>query len=177
MMPRQLFSETELAEVNNAVLLAEEMVCNYYKMSANQWLRHRYDVKTQAELADEEIVSGPYAQIVRYAGRRQGSSLGSLTFDFYKICLQDEAILKTIRKNPEVAAFPFLLYLIVHELIHIVRFAKFYQQFNAPAEERQKEEEMVHDITRTILRSHDIAGMPEVLAVCFGQAQVTDSIC
>ncbi len=164
----KLFSESELAEVNNAVSLAEEMVCNYYKMSANQWLRHRYDVKTRAELSAEEVVDGPYAQIVRYACQKEGSSLGSLTFDFYKICLQDPAVLATVRQHPGVALFPFLVYLIVHELIHIVRFAKFYQQFEARPEERRQEEATVHQITREVLGRHDIRGIQAVLSQCFG---------
>ncbi len=159
----RLFNKAELAVVNNVVSLAEDLVCNHYKMSANQWLRHRYDVKSQKDLVPEELVDGPFAQIVRYSCSREGSPLGSSTYDFYKICLQDKAILKTVKEKPELSLFPFVLYIVVHELIHIVRFAKFYQNFEALPHEKQIEETRVHQITQDIVGRHDITGAAAVI--------------
>lgn len=159
----ETFSADQMMIVDHSVAIAEEMVCNYYKMSANQWLRHRYDVKTLADLAPEETVKGPFAQVVRYAGRQHETFLGSAVYDFYKICLQDNAILGALRASPILVLSPFLTYILVHELVHIVRFAKFYQQFHAPPEEKQKEESRVHEITRSILHGRSITGMANVL--------------
>ena len=47
------FSAHQLKIVNNTVSMAEELVSNYYKMSASQWLRPKYDVKTLVDLAPE----------------------------------------------------------------------------------------------------------------------------
>jgi hypothetical protein len=160
---RKLFSAAQIKTINQSVALAEELVCNFFKMSATQWLRHRYDVKTYADLTFQEKVDGPFAQIVRYSGQRQGDSLCSSTYDFYKICLQDNAIISAVKNNPGIALFPFVVYIIVHELIHIVRFAKFFQQFNALPEEREREEDRVHKITGEILSRHDIEGIREVI--------------
>ena len=96
------FGSKQLKIVNNAVAMAEELVSNYYKMSASQWLGPRYDVKTLAELNPEEIIEGPFAQIIRYKGRRKNTSLGSATYDFYKICLQDHTIQSTLEMSSSI---------------------------------------------------------------------------
>ena len=77
--------------------------------------------------------------------------MGSATYDLYKICLQDDAILVALDQHPELAMLPFALYIITHELIHIVRFSKFLQGFDASAEERLSEEKRVHERTHEIL--------------------------
>ena len=93
---RQTFNHNSCNPAYQAVTMSEELVSNYFKMSANQWLHPKYDVKTLADLSNAEIVDGPFAQIIRYEGQRSGSSLGSESYDFYKICLQDHTILSTI---------------------------------------------------------------------------------
>jgi len=157
------FSPTQIQIVNNAVAMAEELVSNFYKMSASQWLGPRYDVKTLAELNPGEILDGPFAQIIRYKGRPQNTSLGSSTYDFYKICLQDHTILSTVNISPNIDLQPFALYIITHELIHIVRFSKFLQNFDASPAERMVEEKRVHQRTHEILKPIRIKGLSNVL--------------
>ena len=163
-MPRlNCFGPEQLQTVNNAVAMAEELVSNFYKMSASQWLGPRYDVKTLAELKPEEIIDGPFAQIIRYKGRRKNTSLGSASYDFYKICLQDHTIQSTLETAERIQLFPFSLYIITHELIHIVRFSKFLQSFEASDRERMAEEKRVHRRTHEILKTIQIEGLPNVL--------------
>jgi hypothetical protein len=157
------FATEQIKIVNNAVAAAEELVSNYYKMSASQWLGPRYDVKTLAELNPAEIIDGPFAQIIRYKGRRKNTTLGSATYDFYKICLQDHTIQSTLEASPGIELFPFSLYIITHELIHIVRFSKFLQNFEASDRERMAEEKRVHQRTHEILKPVQIAGLRKVL--------------
>ena len=163
MRKRNPFSPGQLEIVNNAVAMAEELVSNHYKMSASQWLGPRYDVKTLAELVQGEIIDGPFAQIIRYRGQRRNTFLGSATYDFYKICLQDHTIRSTLEETPGIDLFPFSLYIITHELIHIVRFSKFLQSFDASTEERMEEEKRVHRKTHDILQSVQIDGLSNVL--------------
>ena len=163
-MPKRIpFSTRQLKVVNNAAAMAEELVSNHYKMSASQWLGPRYDVKTLAELVQEEILDGPFAQIIRYKGQRRNTFLGSATYDFYKICLQDHKILSTLEASPGIELFPFGLYIITHELIHIVRFSKFLQRFDATSEERLAEEKRVHCKTHDILLPVQLDGLTNVL--------------
>jgi len=160
---KQLFSKAHLHVVNESVAMAEELVSEYYKMSASEWLRPKFDVKTRVELSSDEIVPGPFAQIVRYEGRLKDASLGSSSYDYYKICLQDHEILGAIANNQQLELLPFALYILTHELIHIVRFSKFLQNFNAKPEERMTEESRVHELTHKILHPVRIDGLPEVL--------------
>lgn len=159
----QKFNGKQLQIVNKAAEMAEELVSDYHKISASQWLRRRYDIKTLADLSPAEIVSGPFAQIIRYKTQPKGSSLGSSTYDFYKICLQDNSILSATRKSPAIKLCPFALYIITHELIHIVRFSDFLQNFNASHEEKLAEETRVHNNTHEILKSVKLPGLSNVL--------------
>jgi hypothetical protein len=158
----ETFNSDQIAVVNNGVAMSEELVSNFYKMSASQWLSRRYDIKTLADLNPEETVSGPFAQVIRYQGQRKDASLSSAAYDFYKICLQDHAILAAIAQSPGIKLLPFILYIVTHELIHIVRFSKFLQGFDASQNETAAEETRVHEITREILGP---VGIPELANV------------
>jgi hypothetical protein len=157
------FNRKQIQIVNEAAEMSEELVSNYYKMSASQWLHRRYDIKTLSELKPEEIVHGPFAQIIRYEGKHKDTSLGSSTYDLYKICIQDHAICNVLAQSPQIRLLPFSLYIISHELIHIVRFTKFLQGFDVSTEEKMAEESRVHKTTHTILKSVRLSGLTEVL--------------
>jgi hypothetical protein len=155
----ETFTGDQLQIVNESVALSEEVVCNHYKMSVNQWLRHRYDVKTVIDLDQTEIVDGPFAQIVRYRGRKKDTLLGSSSYDFYKICIQDHAIITALKTSIGLTLFPFTLYIMTHELIHIVRFARFLAGFDASPDEKMIEEARVHEKTHEILSPLAVEGM------------------
>jgi hypothetical protein len=157
------FSSEQIRTINKAVEMAEELVSNYFKMSEKQWLHPKYDIKTQADLTSDEIISGPFAQIIRYKGKRENTSLESASYDYYKICLQDYSILAVIQQSPKIKLFPFLLYIITHELIHIVRFSRFLQRFDALPEEKMAEESRVHQLTHDILKTKNIKNISEVM--------------
>lgn len=157
-----VFSEDQMCIVNHAIEISEDIVSEYYKMSSGQWLRNRYDVRTLAQLDESEIVFGPYAQIVRYHGKKKESQLGSGGFDFYKICLQDHAIIQAINENKELKLNPFIVYIMVHELIHVIRFGRFIQFFDASTKDRETEETIVHQTTVDILKKINIGGMKKV---------------
>ena len=161
MTPR-LFQPNQIIIINDAVAMAEELVSNHYKLSAAQWLRRKYDVRTAADLTPGETIAGPFAQVIRYEGRKRNADLNSEAFDFYKICLQDLAILEAMERSPSLRLFPFALYIITHELIHIVRFTKFLQSFVASESERHAEEVRVHDKTHEILKPVRIPDMAAV---------------
>ena len=148
---QEMFNPDQIQIINNASAMAEELVSNFYKMSASQWLHRKYDIKTIIDLNPDEIVQFPFAQVVRYEGKKKNTVLGSGTYDFYKICLQDHSILAALKQSPDMILFPFILYIVTHELIHIVRFSKFLQSFDASDKEKLAEETRVHEITRKVL--------------------------
>jgi len=158
------FSSAELQAVTRAAAMAEELVSNHYKLSATEWLRRKYDIKTQAELNPDEFVDGPLAQVIRYKGQPRTSALNSATYDYYKICLQDHQVLKTLGESPDLKLFPFTLYIITHELIHVVRFSRFLQNFAASEKERTEEEIHVHRRTLAILQHVAVEDLTAVFA-------------
>ncbi len=157
------FTQDQILTVGDATAMAEELVSNAYKMSASQWLWNRYDVMTLKDLSPGEVVEGPFAQIIRYKGQKSETSLGSSSYDFYKICLMDHTILHALDASRELRLFPFALYILCHELIHIVRFAKFLQSFVASNEEKIEEENRVHQKTREVLQTVRVPGMDFLL--------------
>ena len=157
------FSPEQIAIVARGAALAEELVSNFYKMSTSQWLHRRYDIKTLADLVPAETVEGPFAQVIRYRAQRKDVSLGSAAYDFYKICLQDHAILSALSRSQDLKLLPFVLYIVTHELIHIVRFSKFIQNFEATPAQIMAEETRVHQLTHDILNHVRISGLPAVL--------------
>ena len=160
---RNTLKPEQLHRLNKAVSMAEELVSNHFKMSASQWLRPKYDIKTLADLSETEIIEGPFAQIIRYQGKHKGSALGSRSYDFYKICIQDHNILNTLSQNGNLELLPFCLYIVTHELVHIVRFSKFLQSFDATDEEKLLEETRVHETTHKILGNLKTTGLKPVL--------------
>jgi hypothetical protein len=162
--PTRSFTPDQLQIINQATQVAEELVSNHYKMSKTEWLRPKYDVKTLVELEPNEVIDGPFAQIIRYQGQRKNSYLGSDTYDFYKICLQDHTIQATLARKPNISLLPFGLYIVAHELIHIVRFSKFVQNFEASSDEKLAEERRVHALTHQILAPVSMPGISSVLS-------------
>jgi hypothetical protein len=59
--------------------------------------------------------------------------------------------------------FSLVLYIATHELIHIVRFSKFLQNFHATPDEKQIEEKRVHDKTHDILCDIKLPGISQVI--------------
>ena len=83
---------------------------------------------------------------------------------FFKICIQDHVIDKAVKRDKEIGLFPLTAYIVTHELIHVVRFAKFLQRFDSTAAEQDIEEKRVHALTYDLLQPSRIQGLPEVLA-------------
>lgn len=160
----QHFNKQELLKVEEAVKLSEELVNNYFKLSSTQWLKNRYDIRTAKDLAFHEYVDGPVAQVIKYEVRKKDVCLGSSSFNLYKVCLQDSAILSTISKTKDLLLDAFLLYILTHELIHIVRFSKYEQRYENKNEidVTLDEERKVHKLTHTILKPISILGLNKV---------------
>ena len=157
------FNADQISTIQSSTRIAEELVSNHYKLSSGQWLKRKYDIRTLSDLLPDEVVDGPFAQILHYKGQPKDSSLESNSYDFYKICLQDHAILAALGRFPNIQLMPFSLYIIIHELIHVVRFSKFLQNFHATSQEKLAEEKRVHENTHTVLKQTRIEGLADVL--------------
>jgi hypothetical protein len=161
----QIFSLSDQECVDRAVTISEELVSNFYKMSSSEWLRGKYEIKTAKDLKEYEFVDGPFAQVVKYEGKRKDTHLSSYSYNFYIICIQDSKIIKVVKDDENLLLYPFLVYILIHELIHIVRFLKFQQLYEISTEEEVtiSEERRVHKITWDIFNPVPIDGSESVL--------------
>jgi hypothetical protein len=147
----QYFCPQHREPLAEALVVAEEMTSNHFKLTSRHWLAARYDISTLAHLREEEISPHALALVAKYDGYPSGRVLRSSSFDFYRVCLQDHNILKILSAREDLKLFPFLCYILTHELVHIVRFSRFEARFDTTAEEKLQEEARVHQLTWKIL--------------------------
>jgi len=157
------FDPSEMAVVAQTVEIAEDVTANYFKISTSQWRHVRYDIGTLATLTAEEITDGAFAQITRYGRFPEPRLREARPYDFFKICLQDHNIIAALVRDENLRLVPLMVYVATHELVHVVRFCKFLQRFDAEPEERLREEITVHEITQKALENVGLAHMGYVV--------------
>ena len=159
----QYFHQDHKELLKEAAVIAEEVTSDFFKLSPCHWRRARYDILTLEALRAEEICSHALALVAKYDGWHKDRLLRSAAFDFYRVCLQDHNILKTLEHVDGLSLFPLLLYIVTHELVHIVRFSQFLALFEAPEEHKQEEERRVHRLTQKILAPLKFRDLPPVM--------------
>jgi hypothetical protein len=164
-MERRPFAAEQLATLAQAIDMSEEIISDRYKISSSQWKHYRYDIQSLKDLAEEEITDTAFAQLRRYASCPNERLRGSERADYYKICLQDHVISRALRRDSSIQLLPMAFYIVTHELIHVVRFARFLQNFHATEEERNAEEQRVHGLTAQLLAPLKVPGLPAVLSL------------
>jgi hypothetical protein len=157
------FSPEEIGVVSEAVEIAEEVTADYFKLSTSQWKQLRYDIQTLVDLNADEIMEAAFAQITRYSRHPVGTLEPTRQYDHFKICLQDHSIVAAVERDETVRLLPLTIYVVTHELVHVVRFCKFLQRFDADFLERQREEVRVHEITHRALRDLNVPHLDHVL--------------
>jgi hypothetical protein len=150
-MELQYFREQHREPLREALVVAEEVTSDFFKLTSRHWLTARYDISTLAHLRKEEVSPHALALVAKYDGCPPGRTLKSASFDFYRVCLQDHNILKALISRQDLKLFPLLCYILTHELVHIVRFSRFEALFDASPREMEEEEARVHRLTWKIL--------------------------
>ena len=156
------FSAGKLALVSQAVEVAEDRVSNHFHLSENWWLRCPFEVRTRAELRSLEVAPHALAQVLRLRRPpRPGSLRGR---DFYRICLQDANLLGAAQREGSGGyLLPLLIYVLTHELVHVVRFYRFQHLFEGFPGQRELEEATVHDLTARMLARVKVPHLDRVL--------------
>ncbi len=163
-MQRLAFSADEIAVLGQAIDISEELISDHFKISTSEWKRYRYDIQSLRDLSDDEITDVAFAEIRRYACCPSERLRGSEGGEYFKICLQDHIISQALKRDPQIKLMPLSTYIITHELIHVVRFARFLQRFQVSDREREAEEHLVHALTQQLLGRLKMIGLGEVLA-------------
>jgi len=162
-MNLQSFQGEYISTMSEALDIAEERTGDFYQFSLGQWKRHRYDVKTLPELGADEALPHAFALLKKGTILISDFESKSRERDYYLICLHNHQILEALRKDKNLQLLPLLIYVFVHELVHIVRFCNFSQRFDVSDERREKEEKVVHSTTFEILKGLSLPRMDYVL--------------
>jgi len=158
-----MFNPQQIRVVSQAVEIAEDVTANYFKISTAQWKHVRYDIQTLTDLRDDEITESAFAQITRYSRKPDHTLSGVRHYDYFKICLQDHNIVAAVERDKLLQLLPLGVYVVTHELVHVVRFCKYLQRFDAELVERQREEMRVHEITQRALGTLKLSHLAYVL--------------
>lgn len=149
---RTAFQTRELDRLPSILAQAEDLTGSYFKLSSFDPSRFPFELATLRDLDSREIAPRAFAQLARYAVQNRTRPGRGLTRPLYRICLQDHNVLRALRREGGALSLdPLLLYILTHELCHIVRFCSFRQLFEADGAERAAEEERVHWLTHEIL--------------------------
>lgn len=135
---------------------AEDRTANYYCIPPFRWEQLRYDLLTQTDHGWEPLPDPMLARV------RCLQRITRNPFDFYRIELHDQNILAAAqRENLLKNLRPFLVYILTHEMVHMVRLSSILDNWHeslAPHDE--SEEHRVQCISRRIL-----AGSSEIRPV------------
>lgn len=157
------FKPDNLDTVSDALDIAEEATGDFFKFSSAQWKRHRYEVRTLSSWACEGAPESALAILTKGISPDDAVLPPSWRRDCYFICLREHRILEAVSRDSRLDLFPLLVYVLTHELVHIVRFSSFLQRFMAAGEDREKEERVVYDITHKILHKLPMPSLGYVL--------------
>jgi len=146
------FSPLQMSKIKGVFGQAERLAGRYFHLTEEQIRAQRYDVKTLVHLEAHEVDDRAFAQLCKYSIRKEDPVDRARSYDLYRVCLQDNRILNAVeRAHSFIRLESLLLYIAVHELVHVIRFGSGQADFNAPHGERLQEEEKVNKITRSAL--------------------------
>ena len=163
------FNPLQVSKIKGVFDQAERLAGRYFLLTEDQMRAQRYDLRTLAHLEAYEVDEKAFAHLCKYAIRKEEQAEKPRSYDLYRICLQDNRILGAVeRAHSFIRLESLMLYIAVHELVHVIRFGSGQADFNAPGDERLQEEEKVNKITRSAL--HPVADRDMGLVLdCFSR--------
>ncbi len=156
------FGARQLKLLGRMLQLAREVTGDHYQLSQEQESKLPLEVRTLADLQQFEIHAGEVlAYIARYGYR---DPMFGRPRDLYQVNLQDHNIIESLRRESSGISFsPLVLYVLTHELLHVIRFVKYLTPFHQSEVDRIREEQRVHALTHQLLARIPVSGMDRVL--------------
>ena len=147
-----LFTTSDLTTISRAASLAEGLTRAYFNLAPDEWKENPYTIFTHKHVGKALHEQDVFAHVVRYKPRvgtpkapRPGEK------ETYGVVLQDPEDSSALLRSAMHDLWTLGLFILTHELTHIVRFRKHHVDFFAPVEGREQEEKLVHGITQEIL--------------------------
>jgi len=152
----EFFNKRQRLWVGEALEIAEFLAEANLKVDLTDSAKYFYDLRTLINLQGAEKTDRALAQVCKYEYLRSQPSWAKRSKDFYRICLQDDKILKAAAWKSPPFLRALILYVITHELIHVIRFSEDPCLFHLQIEEKRVEEKGVHRLTYNLLKGlHD----------------------
>jgi len=145
-----LFTESDLMIVCRAASLAERLTEKHFDLAKDHWKSEPYTILTLKQVDRGLYEPGVFANVIRYK-TRTNQKTRSAPAERYGIVLQDPNILRALLRQSHHDLWTISLFVLTHELIHVVRFNKFSVNFFSEPGARQTEENLVQSITGEIL--------------------------
>lgn len=143
------FNTTEKKIIYSALTEAAEYLSEFYCFSPREWFNHCYDLKTELEVSLDKCNRNAFAEVMQYTPALKDVS--PFPKERYQICLFDSKILKTLWRYQDLEFYPFMIYILTHELIHVARFCQDFHPFECDEESLQREEQKVSQLTHQVL--------------------------
>jgi hypothetical protein len=147
------FDKKQYHWVGETLEIAETLSGNYFQVDLKDAERFPYDLQTLANLRHREKTRRALAQVCKYEYQNKKVLVRHGRKEFYRICLQDDKILNAVRTEGLSLLKPLLLYVVTHELIHVIRFSMDPKRFYFQSKAKRIEERDVHCKTYELLRS------------------------
>ncbi len=128
---------------------AEERTARYYCIPPFRWHQLSYDLLTSK---DKEWEPLPEPVLARVQLLQKLRPEPHKPFDFYRIQLNDPSILTAaLREKLEGNLYHFLVYILTHEMVHMVRLSSILEPAKVIHQIVETEEQRVQRISRQIL--------------------------
>ncbi len=154
------FQQAHLEILSNTVALSEEIISDCFGLTTDYWLRNPFEVRTLKDEKRMTLPRGVYAHLEKYGNDWREKFYGKDTRCLYRIVVLDPRVLETTGGR-EAVIRPFLLYIMTHELIHVVRFSRF--ECAVSVEDKTEEEGKVHLLTQSVLKGVKIPNLDLVV--------------
>ncbi len=140
---------------------AEARTSGYYCIPPFRWQRLHYDLLTRK---DDEWQPLPEGMLARTQRCELSTPRHGRPSDFFRIELNDPGILMAAhRERLRQDLYPLLLYVLTHEMVHLVRLSSILTDDEQLTLPRESEETRVSQIARSILLTRLTPGLDAVL--------------
>ncbi len=141
MLSTGLFTAADLGTISRAAALAERLTQAYFDLAPDEWKENPYTIFTHKQAGPPLYEKDVFAQVIRYRARVERSKTAHPgRRETYGVVLQDPNILLALLRSTMHDLWTLGLFILTHELIHIIRFRKCRVDFFASVEDRDKEE-------------------------------------
>jgi len=144
------FTTSDRTTITKAARLAEDLTARHFGLASGEWRRHPYGILTRKDVSESLYKADTFAHVVRF-GDRQKAGNDSPVQHLYGVLLQDPNILHALFRSERHDLWTLGLFILTHELTHILRFRIHGVNFLASVKERDEEEKLVQAMTREIL--------------------------